>query len=197
MATVSITALVLAASRFLFDPRPAAQRGGLFLLLVSLLTGASVSTGMRVLRARRRTAAHRHWWDLGISTLLTIASAAAAIYGLAIREPLFMIFGGIGAASGGGELAYWLRRPATPMHWWFEHMGGMLGACIAATTAFLVTAGPRFGFERSTIGLWILPAVIGAPAIAIWTGYYRRRFGASPTARHTAQGSRLNAHEMA
>ena len=178
MATVSVTAVVLGGARFLLDPRSEARQAGLFLLFVSILTGAAVSSGVRVLRAKNRVGPHLHWWDLGLAGLLTVASIGAAAYGLAMGMTLFVVFAIIGLVSGGGQLAYWLRAPRSPMHWWFEHMSSMLGACIAATTAFLVVNADRWGFGTFSIAVWLAPTVVGAPAIAIWTTYYRRKFSA-------------------
>jgi uncharacterized membrane protein len=188
MAGVSATALVLAGARFLLDPRPEGQRAGLFLLFVSVLTAASVSSGVRVLRARQRTGPHLHWWDVGLAGLLTVSSVAAAIYGVIAGAPLFVAFSAIGLMNGGGQLAYWLRSPRSPMHWWFEHMGNMLGACIAATTAFLVVNAQRWGLETFSIFVWLAPTIIGVPVIVIWTGYYRRKFK-SLVASRKAQGT--------
>jgi uncharacterized membrane protein len=188
MAGVSATALVLAGARFLLDPRPEGQRAGLFLLFVSVLTAASVSSGVRVLRARQRTGPHLHWWDVGLAGLLTVSSVAAAIYGVIAGAPLFVAFSAIGLMNGGGQLAYWLRSPRSPMHWWFEHMGNMLGACIAATTAFLVVNAQRWGLETFSIFVWLAPTIIGVPVIVIWTGYYRRKFK-SQVASRKAQGT--------
>lgn len=176
MATVSITALALAGARILFDPSPQGRQAGLFLLFVGILTGGSVSTGVRVLRAKHRVGPHLQWWDLGLSGLLTAASVGLAGYGLAQGRMLFVAFSVIGLITGGGQLLYWLRRPASPMHWWFEHMSSMLGACIAATTAFLVVNAQRLGLDTFSLLVWLAPAIVGTPAIAIWTAYYRRRF---------------------
>jgi uncharacterized membrane protein len=192
MATVSVTALVLAGARFFFDTRPLARQAGLFLLFISLLTGAAVSSGVRVLKTRQRTGPHLHWWDVGLAGLLAAASVGAAVYGLVFEVTLFVAFSGIGLISGGTQLAYWLRPPRTPMHWWFEHMSSMLGACIAATTAFLVVNAPRLGLETFSVVVWLAPTIVGGSAIAIWTRYYRRRFEDS---RHKAQGSRHKAQE--
>jgi hypothetical protein len=188
MAIVSVTALILAGGRFLFDPRPEAQRAGLFLLYVSILTGASVSTGVRVLRTKKRVGPNLHWWDLGLAALLAASSVAMAIYGIVTGTTLFAGFSVIGLVNGGGQLAYWLRNPRSPMHWWFEHMSAMLGACIAATTAFLVVNAQRWGLDTFSIILWLAPSIIGVPVIAIWIGYYRRRFSGHRKARASGSG---------
>jgi uncharacterized membrane protein len=187
MTTVSLTALLLASARFLFDPTERGRAAGLFLLFVSILTGAAVSSGMRVLRAKKRTGPHLHWWDVGIAALLTTSSVAAAVYGIVAGRTLFTAFAAIGLLTGGGQLAYWLRAPRSPMHWWFEHMSSMLGACIAATTAFLVVNAQRWGLETFSIVVWLVPAMVGTPAIAIWISYYRRKFSGRSSTANTAQ----------
>jgi uncharacterized membrane protein len=186
MTVVSVTALILAGARFVTDPTPQGRSGGAFLFYVAILTGAGVSAGIRVLRAKRRTAPHRKAWDLGLPALLLTSAAAIAAYGVITGQALFMAFSVIGLVNGATQLAYWLRAPTHPMHWWFEHMGNMLGSCIAATTAFLVVNAGRLGLETFSIVVWLAPSVFGAPAIAIWTTYYRRRFSTSsaPAARH-------------
>jgi uncharacterized membrane protein len=181
MTLVSVTALVLSGWRFVFDTRPGARSGALFLFYIAILTAAGVSTGIRVLRARR-PAAGSNLWDRGISALLLATSAGMAAYGLSSRVPLFIAFSVVGLLSGGGQLAYWLRRPTHHMHWWFEHMSSMLGSCIAATTAFLVVNADQLGSTGTSLVIWLAPTIVGAPAIAIWTAYYRRRFTVSAAA---------------
>lgn len=174
MAIVSVTAFVLAGSRFLFDPSPEGRIGGLFLLFVGLLTASAVSTGVRVLRFKNRTAAHLHWWDTSLPALLAIASVGIGLYGLVLGEALFIGFSVIGALNAAGSLRYWLRAPSSRTHWWFEHMTSMLGGCIAATTAFMVNTADNFGLWP--LAAWLAPSIIGAPAIVIWTAYYRKQF---------------------
>jgi hypothetical protein len=55
-------------------------------------------------------------------------------------------------------------------------MSAMLGACIAATTAFLVVNAPAAGLPRTSMIVWLAPTLVGTPATAIWTAYYKRRF---------------------
>jgi hypothetical protein len=174
MATVSATALLLSGHRLLFDARPEARDFGLFLFFVAILTAAAVSAGVRVLRFKGRTAPHLHWWDTGLPAVLTAASIGMGGYGLVRGEVLFMAFSVIGLVTGVGGLRYWLRVPASRMHWWFEHMGSMLGGCIAATTAFLVVSGDNFGLWP--LAAWLGPSVIGTVAIGGWTTYYKRKF---------------------
>jgi uncharacterized membrane protein len=184
MAVVSVTALIMSAARVLFDPRPDAKQFGGFLLVVALLTGAAVSAGVRVLRFKNRAGARPHWWDTGLPLALGAASVTLGVYGLWRHQTVFIAFGGLGLLNAAGTLRYWLRPPASPMHWWFEHMNGMLTGCVAATTAFLVIGGSRLGIWP--IVAWLAPAAIGAPGIALWSAYYRRRF-------HSFQGTRLKA----
>ncbi len=186
MTVVSATAFILSAARLLTDPSPEGRTAGAFLFFIAILTTAGVSAGVRVLRAKQRTTPHRHAWDLGIAVALTLASVAMAVWGLWSGRALPMAFSAIGLLTGGSQLAYWLRVPTHPMHWWFEHMGSMMGSCIAATTAFLVVNASRVGSDTFGLAVWLAPTVIGAPAILAWTVYYRRRFAAANAPRHGA-----------
>jgi uncharacterized membrane protein len=177
MTVVSVTAFALSAIRFLTDPSAEGRQAGLFLFYVALLTSAGVSAGVRVLRFKGRRDAHRNWWDLGLSGALALAGVALCAYGLATGRHLLTAFSIIGIVSGGSQLAYWRRPPTHHMHWWFEHMTAMMGACIAATTAFLVVNARSLGADTFALTVWLTPTIIGTPTIAIWTAYYRRRFG--------------------
>jgi hypothetical protein len=181
MIVVSITAFLLAGHRWATDPSPRGREAGAFLFFISILTATNVSSGIRVLRAKTRTAPHRHPWDVGLPALLVAASIAAALHGLSTGNYLFAAFAVIGLLAGGGNLAYWITPQTHPMHWWFEHMSSMLGACIAATTAFAVVNASHLGLQTFSLIVWLTPSVIGVPTIAIWTRYYRRKFApASP-----------------
>ena len=176
MTVVSITALLLAGYRWATDSSLQGREAGAFLFFVAILTATSVSGGVRVLRAKTRTAPHRHPWDLGLPALLIASSIAAAVHGLSTGNHLFTAFSVIGFFSGSGNLAYWMTPQTHPMHWWFEHMSSMLGACIAATTAFSVVNANNLGLQTFALLVWLAPSAIGIPTIAIWTRYYRRKF---------------------
>jgi hypothetical protein len=99
-----------------------------------------------------------------------------AAYGLVSGKVLFAAFSVIGLVNGAQGLLYWLRPPVHKMHWWFQHMSSMLGSCVAATTAFLVVNAPQAGLSRTSLIVWFTPALVGVPAIVIWTNHYKRRF---------------------
>jgi uncharacterized protein (TIGR03435 family) len=177
MTVVSITALLMSGIRFLTDTSPAGRQFSMLLFYIAILTSAGMWAGLRVLGARQRTA-RGSAIDITWAAVLTASGALTAVYGFAVGQPLFMAFSTIGLLNGGGQLSYWLRRPTVPMHWWFAHMGNMLGACIAATTAFAIAGGRRLGLPGDSLITWLGPTAIGLPAIAIWLAYYRRRFAA-------------------
>lgn len=189
MALVSVTALALSAARFLTDPGAEGRQAGLFLFYVAILTSSGVSAGVRVLRFKQRRDAHRHWWDLGLAGTLTLSGLALFVYGAGSGRHLMTAFSVIGIVTGGSQLAYWLRPPAHHMHWWFEHMSAMLGSCIATVTAFLVVNAQALGAETFATAVWLAPTAVGVPTTAIWTAYYRRRFGPAGHIQRSARAS--------
>ena len=149
-----------------------------FLIYLLLITFVPVYHGVRVLATRRapkdlKTPTH---------TALNVAAIAVMIgLGIALGEPVFAALSPIGLLVGAGNLQFARKPYPTPMAWWYEHMGSMIGGGIAFHTAFLVLgAGRLFGLELQGANaaiLWILPTLIGLPASAIWARYYRRKFG--------------------
>ena len=176
MTIVSITALALSGARYFFDPRPEAKAFALFLFYLSILTGNAVSAGVRVLRTKDPTTSSTHAWDVGLASVLMLTSIAMLVYGLTTGRALFAAFSVLGLVTAAQGLCYWLRKPTDRMQWWYRHMSAMLGACIAATTAFLVNNVAFVGATRGSIIVWLAPSIIGTPAIAIWTAYYKRKF---------------------
>ncbi|HEY4238334.1 MAG TPA: hypothetical protein VGM88_00885 [Kofleriaceae bacterium] len=177
MVGVSVTAFLLAIWRFAqFDAQhPNARAIGFFLFGVAALTAAGVSSGIRALRFKTRTARHRNAWDLGIAAANVALALATLAYGIVGHRTLFVAFSFVGIVSGTGQLRYWLRAPATRHHWWFAHMSGMLGSCLAALTALVVVNGAALGAPTFATLLWIAVPGLGIPAIFAWTAYYRRR----------------------
>jgi len=64
------------------------------------------------------------------------------------------------------------------MFWWFDHMRGMIASYIAAMTAFsAVNLTHWFG---PAWWVWLWPTIVGVPAIAFWTAYYKKKFLPKP-----------------
>jgi hypothetical protein len=177
MAIVAGTAFALAIGRFATGVRPRDRGIGLFLFSVSALAAATVSTGVRVLRFKHRVAAHRHLWDLGLSIVLVGSAVASLVYGAITGWVLLVLFSPLGLAIGTSQLAYWLRAPKQRMHWWLAHMGAMLGGCVAAITALVVTTASRLGAGTFTTAVWLAIPIICVPLIGAWQRSYRRRQG--------------------
>jgi hypothetical protein len=197
-AIVAVTGLVMAGALFInplaaqpprqaLAPQAAAEsihRARLlvpFLLYLVLITFNPVYHGVRVLTTRQNPSLLPTPFHTALNVVTIAASVAMVALGLVLRQPIFIFMSPIGFLVGRGNLRYARRPPATPMAWWYEHMGSMLGGGIAFHTAFLVLgAGRLLGLQLeglTAVVPWILPSLIGIPATAIWTRFYRRKFG--------------------
>ena len=183
MIGVSVTAFALAIWRFAIADaqHPNAHANGLFLFYVATLTAAGVSSGVRALHFKTRRVPHRNAWDLGIAAANVAMAVATLVYGFFDHRTLFIAFSFVGLITGIGQLRYWLRAPTTHRHWWFAHMGGMLGSCIAALQQ--ARRRQRLAIRHAHLRhhtIWIAVPAVGIPAIFAWTAYYRRRFATRP-----------------
>ena len=162
----------------------------LFLGYLGLTTFATVRQGIRTLATRRapetlRTPVHEAlaWASIG-SSVAVIAFAFAAWSEV---SPILLGLSPIGLFTGRNMLRLMRNPRAQHMGWFYSHLGSMLGGGIAFHTAFAV-----FGVQRLwaydlggplAVVPWILPTVVGLPAIAIWTRHYRRKFNRRAPAR--------------
>lgn len=92
----------------------------------------------------------------------------------------------LGAGVAGVAAAWWdlrfIQKPQTSdMFWWYKHMEFMLRTGIAFHTAFAVfVLTPwlgKLGNGSWALAPWVVPAVVGLPAIWLWVRHYRRKFG--------------------
>lgn len=155
-----------------------------FLGYLTLVTWIVVRHGMALLRHKRDPASLATPFNVALAWLSVAASVALIAYALIMDPPtrlLMYALSPIGFLNGLGILRYMRSAPPSAREWWYEHMGAMLGAGIAFHTAFAVF-GINQMFEINLAGWvavipWVAPAAIGVPATAIWTRYYRRKFG--------------------
>ena len=168
----------------------ALYRPVLFLALVAVFSFYLAFSGYRVLRlknlARGGSAAPIDW----VAAVLTFfASACLAAFG-AFRPAwvqgfgiVSIVFGLIGMRASAREMWTFVSKPTEKMFWWYTHLGNFIGSYIAAWTAFS-TVTLSHVFRHAGIILWLWPTIIGVPAIALTTAYYKRRF--APRARAAA-----------
>ena len=176
MMTLCATAGPLSIYRLITGTSQDQRIAGAFLLYVSILSFASVWGGLRVLKFKG-TGRHTHPLDLGVAGLLAVSGLVTIGLGLLFDATVLSVFGVLGVVNGVTDIRQWLDPDKAKMHWWFQHMGGMIGASIAALTAFSVLNAPRFGLGVFSVVVWILPTVILIPVSIVWSRYYQRKFG--------------------
>lgn len=176
MAGLFLTGAPVSIYRLATETRPGARTGASFLLFVTLLSGASTWKGMRVLRFKKADR-NAHPVDLGIGVLLGLGGVYTLLQGLALSQPILMFFGPLGVITAIGDIRYWLNPAKPKMHWFFEHMGGMVGSSIAALTAFAALGSRTLGLGSFGVAAWIGPTLIFLPISMAMARHYRRKFG--------------------
>jgi uncharacterized membrane protein len=184
MVVAAITGVGISAWRFITQPQNAAPT--LFLMYVGVLSAGAATMGVRVIRTKARAGASRHPFDLGMAALVGLMGLVTTGYGLAASHSLLYGFGPVGILIAGGQLYYWLRPPTGRLHWWFEHMGAMIGSGIGTLTAFFVVNARHLGMSGFQLALFLGPTVVGVIGLKIWERYYRQRFAGKPSTAQPA-----------
>lgn len=174
MGVVAATALPMAL-----------YRPVLFLALVAVFSFYAAFSGYRVLKLKdlpRGGSAKPIDWIAGGITFAS--SACLALFGW--LKPAWVqhfgivaiVFGLLGMRLAFVQMKSFLWKPKEKMFWWYTHLGNFIGSYIAAWTAFsVVTLGPLLHIG---LILWLIPTMIGVPAIALITAYYQRKFKPRP-----------------
>jgi hypothetical protein len=175
MTVVAVTALVMA----LYLPI-------LFLALVAVFSFYSAFAAYRVLGQKAASKGEDvvRPLDWTAAVICFVSSAALALLGIVrpglvqnLRIPA-IVFGAIGMRIAGNAMWRFTHPPKEKMFWWYAHLQGMIGSYIAAWTAFsVVTIGPLL---HGAWWIWLVPTVIGVPAMIATTAYYKRRFTPRP-----------------
>jgi hypothetical protein len=177
---VALTGLAMVAM-IVAAPSPGHPRVlAFFLAYLVIITFAPVHHGVRVLETRGEPARLRTPFHTALNAGAIVAALAMIALAVFTGQPVFAALSPIGILVGLGNLGFARRPCESPMSWWYEHMGSMLGGGIAFHTAFLVIGAGRFLGAHLTGGAavipWVLPSIIGIPATRIWIAYYRRKF---------------------
>lgn len=149
-----------------------------FLGYIAVFSLTTVWYGIAALRRKARTAAVSNLELIGPPVFLIALGLAVQLIGWQKGAWLLMLFPFLGHRVAQQEIKYWRTAPTLKRHWWYAHMEGMMIACIATLTAFLVTALPRI-FEAGWLkspALWIAPGLIIGTVSNRWQHYYRVKF---------------------
>jgi hypothetical protein len=151
-----------------------------FLAYLAGVTLASGWQGIWAIETRREPKAMRTLFSLALNVVVVLAGLTVLVLGIKYRSGPLIGLSPIGPLIGAGNLRYLLRGPQSRMHWWYEHLGSMIGTGIAGYTAFLVFGAARLlpSVARSQLYtlFWVLPTLIGVPAIFMTVAYYQRKF---------------------
>lgn len=140
----------------------------LFLFLVSIFSGYLAWSGYRYAKRRRGPVAS---YDRLASVLMVVAGAAMILVGgiMLVGGDMdgitLLVFGALGLSLSWLDLDAFRKGEYTGKQRIASHLGMMLGATIAAVTAFVVT---NFTFQPGFV-LWIAPTVVIVPLIVYWT----------------------------
>ena len=195
---VTLSAVTASAGRIVsyqvqgisFAERPDLYGFALFLGYLGVVTFATVRQAMRVVATRRAPETLRTPFHEALGWASIAGSVAVIAFALGVWSdvsPILLGLSPIGLFTGRSMLRLMRNPGAQHMGWFYSHLGSMLGGGIAFHTAFAVFGAQRlWAYELAgplAIVPWILPTVVGIPAIVVWTRYYRRKFDrAAPAA---------------
>lgn len=141
-----------------------ARMGGLFLLMLAVLTFASVRHGLLALRERQQPGVLRSTAHRGLLVALGVLGLVVTGIGLNFANVLLQIFGGISVVVSISMLRETRPQRLTATQRTIAHLGGLIGSGIGAHTAFFAFGGARF-FADLLPGQWQTLAWVIAPAI--------------------------------
>ena len=183
MAGVAVTALTLSFALPIY-----------FLAMVAVFSFYSAFAAYRVLSLKNLYKGARPRAVDWLAATVTVASSLL-LFLMGFLRPALMgvgvisvaghtvsivsvVFGILGMRMGLGSLHGFIRPSPEKLSWWFVHMQGMIGSYIAALTAFsAVNLTRQFG---PAWWVWLWPTIVGVPAIALWTAFYRKKFAPKP-----------------
>jgi len=165
------------------------RRQRIFATFLAYLAGVTLASGWQgiwAIETKREPKMMRTPFSLALNVAVLLAGLTVLVLGIKYRSGPLIGLSPLGPLIGAGNLRYLLRGPQTRMHWWYEHLGSMIGTGIAGYTAFLVFGGSRLfpSVVRTQLYtlFWVLPTLVGVPVIFLTVAYYQRKFNATGSA---------------
>lgn len=170
MLAAGLSALVLSV----MHPSP-------FLFIVGVFTIYMVGTGWRFLRRMRAPQAGTAWIDRALTLAMAATAVVFVVMGVTrlahmnLFGLVFVVFGTIALMFVRRDLQYQRNGVGRPGEWISAHLQRMMGAYIAALTAFLVVNAAHFPAAVPGVVYWLLPTAIITPLIVRWAARYEAR----------------------
>lgn len=119
-----------------------------------------------------------------LANLAIASSVLLVVFTIIVSPPMQILLyalSPIGVFTGLDIRSALKNREDYRQRWLYEHLGAMLGTGVAFHTAFAVFGANQL-FDLNFSGFlqiipWITPTLIGVPAIALWTRFYKKRYG--------------------
>lgn len=140
-----------------------------FLFLIGIFTIYLILSGYTALSFKSKTKQSASIKDYTTSVIMLISGIVMLLMGIINWSVmlqfalLYLIFGGISVFISSRDIIFYKNLKNTRKRWLQHHLGKMIGALIASTTAFIV-AGLHYG---NLIG-WLAPTVLGTFYIIYW-----------------------------
>jgi uncharacterized membrane protein len=137
-------------------------KGGSFLLMIGIFAFFLNYSGYRSVKNKEFNNTSLDWFVLAVA-------ACNSITMLLSFNIILVVFGGLSTFLVIGDLRIFIQkmrnRPVNRQQWIIRHIGMMLGAYIATSTAFLVVNVTNF---QPAWLPWLMPTFLGVPLILYW-----------------------------
>ncbi|MBK6836984.1 MAG: hypothetical protein IPG90_00845 [Bacteroidetes bacterium] len=162
----------------------------LFLTLVAVFSFYMAFSGYRVLYRKNlqnwRQVAFIDWFVVSINALFSLALIYLGIKTInSAFGVISLVFGILGLLNSLRDFISSIQPAKAKGKWFFSHMGGMIGAYIAAVSAFSAV-NLNFVWLPTTIQ-WLWPTVIGVPLMMMWIRSYRKKFSKGRSIKQEAE----------
>ena len=172
MATVCFTALI----RFRLSP------GITFLTMIAIFSFYLNFSGRRILSFKKKETPYQTIdWTMAYFTLvcgLLMCFSSIYFYFFQHNTTLSILFFFFGifciSVSRSDILRFQGKIDVEKMHWFFHHIGRMMGSYAATVTAFVITNNHGF---LPDLAVWIAPGVIVGFLSDVWANRYRKDYG--------------------
>ena len=141
--------------------------GSLFLFLIAIFSVYLAWSGYRYAKRRKGAIAVKDLLSAGAMLLAAtgmVALGGIMLLGGDLNGITLLVFGGLGLWLAGADLQVFRSGEYTGKDRIANHLGMMMGATIAAVTAFTVT---NFRMDPAFV-LWLAPTIVILPLILYW-----------------------------